>query len=272
MELKFICTYWGQQDTAVETFVEKALSAGYDGIEMNVPMNEQVSRNLKKAVVQNKAILIAQQWIPPASESVEAYRERISAYLLHLASLSPVFINSHTGKDYFSFEDNCSIIESCKKISEKTGVRIVHETHRGRFSHHAASLLHYLQKYPELEINADFSHFCTVSESLLEDQEDILDRIIPAVRYIHSRVGSEESAQVNHPFAPEWESNLIRFVSWWQKILDQAKERGEKVFHICPEFGPAPYMQALPFTRQPVADQWQINVDMMHYLKNKLRS
>lgn len=271
MDLKFICTYWGQQETAVETFVEKAMTAGYDGIEMNVPVDEKISRKLKKAVEQNIAILIAQQWLPPANESVDHYRERMSTYLKHLASLSPIFINSHTGKDYFSFEENCSLIETAKDLENKTGVRIFHETHRGRFSHHSASLLPYLTKYPELELNADFSHFCAVSESLLEDQEEILDKIIPAVRYIHARVGFDQSAQVNHPFAPEWETNLNRFVSWWQKILDQAKERGEKVFHICPEFGPAPYMPALPFTGQPVADQWQINVDMMAYLKKNLK-
>ncbi len=270
MKLKFICTYWGQAHTTIETFVDKAMAAGYDGIELNVPMDAEFSKTLIKAVEQKGVIMIAQQWLPPAHESVEEYRVRMSAYLKHLASLSPLFINSHTGKDFFSFDDNCSLIETVMEIEQKTGVRIIHETHRGRFTHHAASLLPYLQKYPGLELNADFSHFCAVSESLLEDQEEVLDRIIPATRYIHSRVGHDQSAQVNHPFAPEWETNLNRFLSWWQKIIDQARERGETVFHICPEFGPAPYMPALPFTHQPVSDQWQINLDMMHCLKTSL--
>ncbi len=26
-----------------------------------------------------------------------------------------------------------------------------------------------------------------------------------------------------------------------------------------PEFGPDPYLQALPFTKQPVADLWDVN-------------
>lgn len=272
MEIKFICTFWGQEQTHPANFVEKALSAGYDGIEMNIPDDQSFTRELSASVDQNKTILIAQQWLPPARENVDQYRQRMSDYLLRLASFSPVFINSHTGKDFFSFEENCSLIEKARDIAEKTGISIIHETHRGRFSHHAASLLPYLQKYPGLKLNADFSHFCTVSESLLEDQEDILDQIMPAVRYIHSRIGFDQAPQVNHPFAPEWEPTLDRFVSWWQKIIDQAKKRGDSVFHICPEFGPAPYMPALPFTGKPVSDQWQINVDMMHYLKSKLRS
>lgn len=270
MELKFICTFWGQEHIPVSTFLEKALSAGYDGIELNVPLENNFIRELLASVEQNKAIFIAQQWLPPARERLEDYRTRMTNYLSHLASLSPIFINSHTGKDFFTFTENCSLIESCKEIEKESGVRIIHETHRGRFSHHAASLLPYLQKYPELELNADFSHFCAISESLLEDQEDILEQIIPSVRYIHSRVGSDQAAQVNHPFAPEWESTLNRFVSWWQKIIDQARERGEKVFHICPEFGPAPYMPALPYTGQAVANQWEINLEMMNYLSSRL--
>ena len=270
MIIKYICTYWGKQDIPVGTFVETALNAGFDGIELNIPAEKEFTRKLSEAMGQNNAILIAQQWLPPAKENVEQYRKRMTDCLTHLASIFPVLINSHTGKDYYSFDENCSLIETAREIEENTGVKILHETHRGRFTHHAASLLPYLQKYPKLELSADFSHFCTVSESLLEDQEEILDRIIPAVRYIHARVGHDQSAQVNHPFAPEWELNLMRFVSWWQRIIDQARDRGEEIFHICPEFGPAPYMPALPFTREPVADQWQINLDMMNYLKKHL--
>ena len=229
MEIKYICTYWGRQDMPIATFVEKALNAGYDGIELNVPVDEEFTRALSEAVDQKNAILIAQMWLPPARENVEQYRARMTANLTHLVSLSPVFINSHTGKDYYSFDENCSLIETAQEFEEKTGVKI-----------------------------------------LLEDQEEILERIIPAVRYLHARVGYDESAQVNHPFAPEWESTLNRFVSWWQTIIDQARDRGEEVFHICPEFGPAPYMPVLPFTGQPVADQWQINLDMMNYLKKGL--
>lgn len=35
------------------------------------------------------------------------------------------------------------------------------------------------------------------------------------------------------------------------------------------EFGPVDYMPALPYTRQPVADQWAINVYMMEILRKR---
>lgn len=271
MEIKYICTYWGQDHKPIDKVIEEVMNAGYDGIEMNVPFDADFISELQHSLDKHRALFIAQQWLPPASESVEDYRSRMTDYLNHLVSLRPLFINSHTGKDYFSFEDNSSLIASCKEISEQHGVKIIHETHRGRFSHHAATLLPYLERFPELELNADFSHFCTVSESLLEDQEEILDALIPHARYIHARVGFDQAAQVNHPFAPEWKDTLDRFVSWWQKIINQAKKRGEEVFYICPEFGPAPYMPALPFTQKPISDQWEINIQMMNYLKEHLK-
>lgn len=271
MQIKYICTFWGQPSGPIENFVHKALDAGFDGIELNVPDDAFFQQTLRDTIDQSNAIFIAQQWLPPAIETVDGYRKRMTDYLERLASLGPEFINSHTGKDYFTFNENVSLIEDCKRIEEQTGITIIHETHRGRFSHHAASLVPYLGRFPDLRINADFSHFCAVSESLLEDQEEILGKIIPRASYIHARVGFDQAAQVNHPFAPEWKRVLDRFVKWWQLILDQAKSRGEETFFICPEFGPAPYMPALPFTMQPVSDQWDINLEMMQYLKENLR-
>ena len=270
MELQIICTYWGSDQLSPEEFIQRATEAGYDGIEMNIPDDRDFMKSLEKGIEKYRPVLVAQQWLPPADESVDEYRKRMTGYLNRLASLKPLFINSHTGKDYFSFEENSSLIEDCRQITSESGTRIVHETHRGRFTHHAASLIPYLERFPDLELNADYSHFCTVSESLLGDQEPILARIMKASRYIHARVGYDQSPQVSHPFAPEWEAVLQRFLTWWQKILNLAVERGETTFQVCPEFGPAPYMPAVPFTRQPISDQWDINRQMMEFLRKNL--
>ena len=253
------------------------LSAGYDGIEIFLPPATDHFTRLFiekiEAVQENKPgfTFIAQQLTAPDNETVDQYISRFEKNLLELAAYQPSFINSHTGKDYFSFDDNCKLIEAALNISNKTGVRILHETHRGRFSFHAASLIPYLKKFPEMELVGDFSHFCTVSESLLQDQEEIIQQIIPHVSHIHARVGHEQSPQVNDPFAPEWKNHFTLFEGWWQQIIQHKKEKGLKLFTITPEFGPAPYMPALPFTLQPIGNQWEINYKMMQYLKNKFQ-
>jgi len=271
MNLKYICPYWGQEDLNAKAFIEKVVSNDFDGIEINIPCTGDFKDELVKEIDKlNKRspgfIFIPQQLTAPGNEPIEAYIKRMKALLLELSALQPAFINAHTGRDYYSFADNCRLIEACMNISQKTGTRILHETHRGRFSFHAATLIPYLEKFPEIELTADFSHFCSVSESLLQGQEDLIKKIIPHVSYIHARVGHEQGAQVNHPFAPEWNNHLNRFVGWWEEIIFHQNKKGKTEFFICPEFGPAPYMPCLPFTRQPIANQWQINTKMKEYL------
>lgn len=270
MEIKYICTYWGQGYLPVSEFVDKAMQAGFDGVDVNIPYGENNTSPILDAIKNSGASFIVQQYLPKAIETFGEYRIKMNSYLHQLASLNPLFINAHTGKDFYSFDENSILIEDCFRLNQQNGIKIVHETHRGRFAFHPGSLIPYIQKFQNLELNADFSHFCVVSESLLEDQEKILALIIPRCSYIHARVGFSQAAQVNHPFAPEWEETLNRFVGWWQQILNGAKSRGESTFYICPEFGPTPYMPVLPFTQQPIANQWDINTKMMEYLKSSL--
>lgn len=276
MHIHYCCTYWGCENDSPNAFVDKVLAAGYQGIEIFLP--PQTDPFTKRFVEiwegmreQNADfVFIAQQLTAPANESVDAYIARMTQSYRELAAYQPSFINAHTGKDFYSFADNCKVIEAALNISSKTGIRILHETHRGRFSYHAASLLPYLKEFPELELVGDFSHFCTVSESLLEDQQEILQQIIPHVAHIHARVGHAQAAQVNDPFAPEWQHHLSVFEGWWQQILQEKQRTGIQKMTITPEFGPAPYMPLLPFTQQPLGNQWEINRKMMERLQTSL--
>lgn len=271
IKINYVCPFWGQEHLDADTFIEKVVNSNYQGIEIHLPESKRFAESFMDGIEDLYAdkpgfVFVLQQLTVPDNEPIEVYKKRMETKLLNLAAYQPSFINSHTGKDYYSFDDNCRLLETCLNVSAKTGVKILHETHRGRFSFHAASLVPYLEKFPELELTGDFSHFCAVSESLLNDQEDIICKIIPHVSYIHARVGYEQGAQVNDPFAPEWQTHLQRFTNWWDEIINDNNKKGKKEISICTEFGPSPYMPCLPFTKQPVANQWEINVKMKEYL------
>ena len=222
MRLQFICTYRGQEQLSAPAFMGQLAREGYVGIKIDPPAPQEflaaLGRELETARKDRKDfVFIAQQVLPPAAETVDEYLKRMRHRLEALAALQPDLINSHTGKDHFSFDDNCRIIEEIMNLAERWKIPIVHETHRGRFSFHAAGLLPYLQKFPEMKLAADFSHWCAVSESLLQDQQDILDALIPHVAHIHARIGYEHGPQVADPFAPEWSLHLERHISWWKK-------------------------------------------------------
>ena len=89
--------------------------------------------------------------------------------------------------------------------------------------------------------------------------------------YIHARVGHMEGPQVSDPRAPEWSAEVERHMQWWERIAAEHARRGSAFLAVCPEFGPAPYMPALPFTRQPVTDIQEIVVHTMHHLRRRLQ-
>lgn len=62
----------------------------------------------------------------PFEESLEQYGKR----LRELAHWRPVVINSQTGSDLFTQEQNEAFITVANTISKETGIPIYHETHR----------------------------------------------------------------------------------------------------------------------------------------------
>lgn len=276
MEIKYICTYWGCEHISAKEFLSNVLENGYDGVEINFPDDEHfiVEFNAELERIRNTInpnfIFIAQQVLPNKKETVNEYIDRITKRLEFLIQLKPNYINSHTGKDFFDFSDNCKIIEICNQLSRVSGIPIWHEIHRGRFSFHLKTLVSYLDIFPKINLIADFSHFCVVSESDLHDQYDLLSKIYPNIKHIHARIGFEQSPQVNNPFAPEWKTYLEQYLSWWKEIIAIQKNKKREICTITPEFGPFPYMPQEPFTKKPLSNQWEINLQMKNYLQQNL--
>lgn len=247
---------------------------GYDGIEMSFPM-ESISpeeRDRRAFLVRDNGLkLIAQHWEtfePDLDKHLAEYEKR----LRNLAAVKPDFISSQTGRDWFRFEENLEIIALADSIAEETGLKITHETHRSKMLFAAHITRHFLEKLPDLRLTLDISHWCTVAETLLEDQEDAVALALSRTDHIHARVGFAESPQVPDPSAPEWEEVLNRHLGWWDEVLHQAAASGRDTFTITNEFGPYPYMIHTPYENRPIADQWQINRDMKDRLRERYKS
>ena len=274
MEPKYLYPYWGSEHMSADAFVKFAVDNGFDGIEMNVPDEKEFQAELLISLHNIRQqrpdfVFVAQQVFGIKDETPSEYLLKVLNRLGQLRKFKPTFINSHTGKDHYSFEDNCHIISAIEDFSRTTNVPVYHELHRGRFTFHSATTLRYLEVFPNLKFVGDFSHWCVTSESMLEDQQDCIARIIPHIHHIHARVGSTQSAQVNHPFALEWQNELDIFVNWWQRIIDF--HHGSRVISVTPEFGPYPYMPHTPFDQKPLANQAELNLKMTSFLKQHLK-
>ena len=268
MQIKYFCPQWGSKDLDVEVFVKKAKASGYDGIEMSLPLDENEKNFIVKTIREHGLLFVAQHW-ETVDTDFEAHKKEYRERIANLASVNPLLINSQTGRDFFSFEQNAELIAIASEISEQFNVKIVHETHRGKFSFAAHIMGKFMKQLPDLRIGFDVSHWCNVAETFLEDQQDVVDLAISRADHIHSRVGFPEGPQIPDPRVPEWEEAVNIHIGWWERIIERNRQEGKEVFTITSEFGPYPYMTIMPFTQQPISDQWEINVYMMNLLKSK---
>jgi hypothetical protein len=183
-------------------------------------------------------------------------------------SLKPIYINCHSGKDYFSFEDNVEMLTMTFKRSTESGIPIYHETHRGRMLFAAHVSKTFIDRFKDLKLTLDISHWCNVHESLLGDQQISVEAALARTSHIHARIGHAEGPQVNDPRAPEWKNEVKAHFDWWDKVIARKKAEGQSITFLT-EFGPPNYMQTLPFSGQPVSDQWAINKYMMETLRKR---
>jgi sugar phosphate isomerase/epimerase len=266
--LEFYCPRWGAEDSW-DDFCKRVKTAGYDGVEYAMPIDEAEKRAAQEAL-QKYSLKFIGQYYQSFESDVAENAKNYERHIRNQLEMNPVFINCQTGKDWFSMAENSVIFETAFRIEQETGVKIMHETHRGKALYAAHVTQKYLGKFPALRLALDLSHWCTVHESLLEDQAEAVQLALAHSDHIHARVGHSEGPQVNDPRVPEWSETVQVFLGWWDQVVAQHRQ-ANKVLTINTEFGPAPYMPLLPFTRQPVVDQFEVNVFMMNLLKDRYK-
>lgn len=269
MDIKYFCSWWGLDHLGLEPMLLKIKEAGFDGIEIGIPAKEEDKYLLKSLLQKYNLEVIAHQY--QAKGNFEEYKTSLVTSLNNAVSFNPLFVNSHTGRDYWSIEQNSELVNIGDELEKEFKIPVIHETHRKHFLFSTLTANQYLNILPNLKITADFSHWTCVSETMLEDQEEILQLGIERAKHIHARVGFEEGPQISDPRAQEWKSHLEIFTNWWQRIVDRFKQEQKEYLTITPEFGPVPYTWTIPHTNKPVADFFEINCWMKEYLKKELK-
>jgi len=265
-ELKVLATNWGFEGS-LDAYCAKAKKEGYDGIEIWWPAETHVQEELF-AALKDHGLEVG--FLCGGQESAfdphfASFRGMIDAAATNTRQ-RPLYINCHSGRDYFSYEQNRAFLDHTRGLASRTGITICHETHRSRMLFAAPVARTYIEKDPELRVTFDVSHWCNVSESLLQDQAATVDLTLARVDHIHARIGHPEGPQVNDPRAPEWKAAVDAHFAWWDVVVARKKREGRRLT-ILTEFGPPDYMPTLPYTRQPLGDQWAINAYMMRVLR-----
>ncbi len=269
MKIKIMATNWGFDGSTAE-FCKKAKEAGYDGVELWWPTTPAAKDDLFENLQKNGltiAFLIAGQGAD-FQKNLEQFEKNLEE-LAQALPVKPLYINCHSGKDFFSFEQNERFIKATTKSTQETGLKIYHETHRGRMCFAAHITQKFLAANPEMQLTLDISHWTNVHESLLEDQPAAVAAALARTRHIHARIGHQEGPQVNDPRAPEWASTLEQHFKWWDTVVAQRMADGDQTMTFLTEFGPPNYMPTTPYDRRALANLWEVNVHMLHLLRKR---
>ncbi|CAN5467305.1 hypothetical protein BH11BAC5_BH11BAC5_39070 [soil metagenome] len=265
MQLKILCPQWGHEHLPVEDFFTKVKTAGYDGVDASMPEDRE-ERKRFISLLEEYALSIVSHQHQAKGNTLEEYCRSSEYYLNRSMECEPILINSHSGRDYFTLEEQLRVIDVAENFSVKNNIRIGHETHRGRIGFSPGNANELFKQRAGMKITADLSHWVCVSESYLENFQEALAAAIVRAEHIHARVGFTQGPQIPDPRKAFWQQEVEFFLKIWQQIWTHQKSIGTKLFTITPEFGPPPYMWTDMSTNEPVASQWDINVFMKDLL------
>jgi sugar phosphate isomerase/epimerase len=189
LQLKILAINWGFSGT-IDQFCRAAKKEGYDGIEVDWPRDRTAQQELFTATDKYglEPAFLCDGWQQDVNEHLATFTKNIEE-AANNSYCRPLYINCHSGKDYYSMEEGFRFIDAATKVAVQTGIPVYHETHRGRLCYAATVTRQYLLQRPDLVLNADFSHWCNVHESLLEDQEATMELALARLGHIHARIG-----------------------------------------------------------------------------------
>jgi len=267
MEIRYFCSTWGNVETTLEAALRRIQGTGYDGVELGVPDHASECAPLRALLDELGLLLVVQQWTRGSSpeEHAASFAEQYSRAVL----LRPLGVNSHTGKDHFTLEQNLAVFARAAECEVAAGIPVWHETHRGRALFSAPATEAFLNARPELKLTADFSHWCCVHESMLEDQAARVVLAAGRTHHLHARIGHSQGPQIPDPRVASARPGMETHLDWWRCIARARRAAGSGVLTVCPEFGPPPYMTLHPVTGEPLADLWSVNLHMRDWLKGQ---
>ena len=266
MKLLILCTQWGSQHLPLEDFFMKVKEAGYDGIDTWVPEDVNEKKKFISLLDKHQLKIVSHQY-QAKGNSIDEYCKSMEYYLSLSMECDPLLINSHSGKDYFSFDDQLKVIDTVEEFSMKHNIVVTHETHRGHIGYSPYNAMELFKQRPAMKITADFSHWTCVTESWLQNSTSIMEEAIRRTKHVHARVGFTQGPQIPDPRLSSWQEPVSFFMALWKRIIEYQKSVVSDTLTITAEFGPPPYMWTDTKDNSPVTNQWEVNCFMKDLLR-----
>lgn len=231
--------------------LETIRAAGFDGVQFTQPL----ARALKDEALRIGMIACGSGRVNAPAEAEATAKEACDAGLACLTL--------HVGWGMESDEEAAALIAAILEASAKYSIPLYPETHRATIFQDPWRTLRFLERFPSLEFNGDFSHWYTGTEMVYGGFEKKLEFIRPVldrVAFLHGRIGNPGCMQVDigdgdteqHPY-------VAHFRTLWTESFRGFLRRRTAADAICftPELLSPTYYYARVFNGREESDRWE---------------
>src|ERR1700681_3242776 len=205
---------------------------------------------------------------------------RAHSYHTNLDKLKPVLeLVARLGADHVNLQPNVRprgiepwipLLDGWRRLADQAGVPVHVETHRDRMTTDLFFTLQLLDRFPDLRLTADVSHYLVGREfawPVDEVNHAMIHRILDNSWGIHGRIASREQVQISLGF-PQHQGWVELFMGWWGYAIRSWRKRArpDAVLTFLCELGPPPYAITGPDGAE-LSDRWEDALKMKDMIR-----
>lgn len=196
--------------------------------------------------------------------------DELAPVLEHVAAFGADHVNLQADVRPHTVAECVPLIEGWQRLARDAGVPLFFETHRDRMTTDLFFTLRLLDRFPDLRLTGDLSHYLVGREfawPVSEENHALMRRVLDRCWAFHGRVASREQIQVQISFAHHrhW---LELFMGWWEYGFRQWRRRArpDAVLTFLCELGPREYA-ITGADGQELSDRWAESLMLMEMVR-----
>lgn len=224
---------------------------GYDGVQFGWQIDRaqlDEARRLGLGICGSGRVNTPAETAPLAKEAHEAGLECLTL---------------HVGWGTEDDDEAAALIESVLSASAQFSIPLYPETHRATIFQDPWRTVKFLERFPKLEFNGDFSHWYTGTEMVyggFENKMEFFRPVLDRIGFLHGRIGNPGSMQVDiGDGSPDGRPYVAHFRALWTESFLGYLSRRPLCDRFCftPELlGPEFYYARL-FHGHEESDRWE---------------
>ncbi|KAF1045077.1 MAG: hypothetical protein GAK35_01531 [Herbaspirillum frisingense] len=224
------------QEWTLEQKLEMIRDAGFDGAGVRF-FDYQYARTVTQFLREHGMTWQAQCYPRTVDE--------LKPIIEHVQELGADHINLQADVRPYTVAQCIPYLEGWRRLADDAGIALHIETHRDRMTTDLFFTLHLLDRFPDLRLTADLSHYVVGREfawPIDAHNHALMRRILDNAWGFHGRVASREQIQVQLDF-PQHRKWVELFMDWWDYGFRSwmARAGEDDVLSFLCELGPPEY-------------------------------